>query len=37
VTRRRRLEQGDPYFTALRGAWSDGVRDVFTRLPEPTW
>jgi len=37
VTRRRRLAQGDPYFTALRDAWSEGVRDVFTRLPEPTW
>lgn len=37
VTRRRRLDQGDPYFTELRSAWSEGVREVFTRLPEPTW
>jgi putative proteasome-type protease len=37
VTRRRRLEQGDAYFTQLRGAWSEGVREAFTRLPEPTW
>lgn len=37
VTRRRRLDQGDAYFTQLRGAWSEGVRDAFTRLPEPTW
>jgi putative proteasome-type protease len=37
VTRKRRLEQGDAYFTELRSAWSEGVREVFTRLPEPTW
>src|SRR3954469_12260175 len=37
VTRRRRLDQGDAYFAALRSAWSEGVRDAFTRLPEPTW
>jgi putative proteasome-type protease len=37
VTRRRRLDQGDAYFSELRGAWSEGVRAAFTRLPEPTW
>jgi len=37
VTRRRRLDQGDAYFANLRGAWSEGVREAFTRLPEPTW
>jgi putative proteasome-type protease len=37
VTRRRRFEQDDPYFTKLRSAWSEGVREVFTQLPEPTW
>jgi len=37
VTRRRRLEPGDAYFTELRSAWSEGVREAFTRLPEPTW
>jgi putative proteasome-type protease len=37
VTRRRRLDQGDAYFGELRRAWSDGVREAFTRLPEPTW
>lgn len=37
VTRRRRVDPGDAYFSALRGAWSEGVRDLFTRLPEPSW
>jgi putative proteasome-type protease len=37
VTRRRRLDQGDPYFTDLCRAWSEGVREAFTRLPEPNW
>ncbi len=37
VTRRRRFEQDDPYFSNLRSAWSEGVREVFTRLPDPTW
>jgi len=32
---RRRFDQGDPYFTALSKAWSEGVRNVFRELPEP--
>jgi len=35
VRMRRRFNVGDPYFTALSGQWSAGVRDVFSRLPEP--
>jgi putative proteasome-type protease len=34
VNVRRRFEQGDAYFTALSAAWSDGVRKVFSELPE---
>jgi putative proteasome-type protease len=37
VTRRRRFDQGDPYFTALSQNWSEGVRTVFTQLPELKW
>ena len=32
---RRRFDEGDAYFTALSSQWSVGVRDVFSRLPEP--
>jgi putative proteasome-type protease len=31
---RRRLEPGDARFTKLSHAWSEGVRRVFTELPE---
>jgi putative proteasome-type protease len=37
VGRRRRFDQGDPYFTALSKEWSEGVRAVFTQLPELQW
>jgi len=35
VRMRRRFNEGDAYFTELSGQWSAGVRDVFSRLPEP--
>jgi putative proteasome-type protease len=35
VQMRRRFAEGDAYFTALSSQWSAGVRDVFSRLPEP--
>ena len=31
---RHRFEPGDPYFNSLSKNWSEGVRDVFRRLPE---
>src|SRR6266478_4253178 len=34
---RRRFDQGDTYFTTLSAEWSEGVRKVFTRLPELNW
>jgi len=37
VRKRRRFDPGDPYFAALSKEWSEGVRGVFRRLPEPTW
>jgi putative proteasome-type protease len=37
VDRRRRLDNGDVYFTALSRDWSDGTRQVFRQLPELLW
>ncbi|MGA7124626.1 MAG: hypothetical protein WBY94_31270, partial [Polyangiaceae bacterium] len=37
VRKRRRFEPGDPYFSALSKDWSEGVRTVFTKLPELEW
>jgi len=37
VRMRRRLAQGDAYFTALSASWSEGVRNVFRELPELEW
>lgn len=35
LSMRRRFDVGDSYFTALSGQWSAGVREVFSKLPEP--
>ena len=32
---RRRFDEGDAYFAELSGQWRVGVRDVFSRLPDP--
>jgi putative proteasome-type protease len=37
VSRRRRFEEGDAYFTALSREWGEGTRQVFRRLPELDW
>jgi putative proteasome-type protease len=37
VERRRRFDEGDPYFTALGSAWAHGVRQVFRDLPALSW
>jgi putative proteasome-type protease len=34
VTERRRLEQDDAYFRTLSAAWSEALRDAFTRIEE---
>jgi putative proteasome-type protease len=33
----RRFESGDAYFTGLGRQWSEGVREVFARLPDLVW
>ena len=37
LQKRRRFEDGDPYFTALSHEWSEGTRHVFRQLPELLW
>lgn len=37
VRMRRRFEYQDPYFESLSRAWSEGTREVFSRLPELSW
>jgi putative proteasome-type protease len=37
VARRRRFDEGDPYFTAVREAWGEGTRTVFAQLPVLRW
>jgi len=34
---RHHMAEGDPYFSMLRGCWSDGLRRVFVELPNPQW
>ena len=37
VSKRRRFDDGDAYFTALSRQWSEGTRHVFRQLPELQW
>ncbi len=37
ISKRRRFNEGDPFFTALSADWSEGVRKVFRELPELEW
>ena len=37
IRMRRRFDEGDAYFTALRANWNEGVRKVFRELPELEW
>ena len=34
VGMRRHFDDGDAYFTALSKQWREGVREVFSRLPD---
>ncbi len=34
---RRRIEESDPYFSMIHTQWSEGLRRVFTQLPNPDW
>lgn len=33
----RRIEEADPYFQNLRGAWSDALRSAYLAIPNPPW
>lgn len=37
VRMRRRFEEGDAYFSALDEQWTEGTREVFSRLPKLDW
>jgi len=37
VRMRRRFEHNDAYFSALSHAWSRGLREVFSKLPDLKW
>ena len=37
VHMRRRFDHGDPYFHALGKQWTEGTREVFSRLPSLEW
>lgn len=34
---KRRIEKNDPYWTNIRHAWDDGLKQAFANLPEPDW
>ncbi|RCS59931.1 peptidase [Parvibium lacunae] len=33
----KRIEDNDEYFQMIHNTWGDGLREVFRRLPDPTW
>src|SRR5512134_1087234 len=37
IRMRRRFDEGDDYFSQLSRQWSEGVRDVFSKLPMLRW
>ena len=37
VTLQRRIEESDPYFQMVHKEWGEGLRRVFTQLPDPDW
>jgi putative proteasome-type protease len=34
---RRRIMEGDPYFDMIHKRWGEGLRRVFSQLPDPNW
>lgn len=34
---KRRIEESDPYFQLLHTQWGEGLKRVFTQLPDPDW
>lgn len=37
VKMKHRYEEGDEYFVQLHQSWAEGIRRIFTELPEPIW
>ena len=37
VRMRRRLDEDDPYLRMMHTQWGEGLRRVFTQLPDPDW
>ncbi len=37
ATIRLRLGEDDPYWSEIRQSWGEGLRDLFTDLPDPSW
>ena len=37
VSLRRRITESDPYFSMLHHQWGEGLRRIFSQLPEPYW
>jgi putative proteasome-type protease len=37
VRMQRRIEEDDPYFQMVHNQWGEGLRKVFTQLPDPDW
>jgi putative proteasome-type protease len=34
---RQRITENDPYYVKIRQGWADGLKSVFTTLPNPDW
>jgi predicted proteasome-type protease len=34
---RRSIAGDDVYFREIKRRWSDGLRELFTRVPNPSW
>jgi putative proteasome-type protease len=37
VTIKWHIEESDPYFNMIHTQWGEGLRKVFTQLPDPSW
>ena len=37
ATIRMRLGEDDPYWCEVRNSWGEGLRNLFTDLPDPSW
>ena len=37
VELRRSIDVRDPYFAEIKRLWSEGLREVFSKLPDPVW